>query len=203
MDKVFAFSVARKDTIIFVWKIVYLLFVIFLFLGSRSIYLVDDASLWFYKTGVWAGRAALVFFVITSLPGMARRFDIRHKFFSLLMIFRRYLGITTYLLALMHASFVRLVSLLAGFEPWFPRPLFEMFGTVALALLFPLFLTSNDRSVARLGVWWQRMHNLFYLIMWLIFAHAAIQRVSIWSVLIGMTGIAEIMSFVWARRSKV
>lgn len=198
MDKVFAFGVARKATIIFVWKIVYLLFVIFLFLGSRSIYLADDASLWFYKAGVWAGRVALVFFVITSLPGMARRFGIRNKFFSLLMMFRRYLGITTYLLVLIHASFVRFVALLAGWV-FLPRPLFETFGFVAHAGLFFMFLTSNDWSVARLGVWWRRIHSLFYLIMWLIFGHIAIQRVSIWSVLIGMTGIAEVASFVWAR----
>lgn len=171
--------------------------------GSLSIARQDVFAQNFFEIGRQVGKAGLVLFIIIAIPGIARRFGIHHNIFALLMLYRRYLGITMYLLALMHAMFVRFVFVAVGLIALSPVPTFVVFGTLALTLLFFLFITSNDASVRRLGVWWQRIHNLFYLIMWLIFLHVGLQRFSIWTVLIGMASIVEMVSFLWAWKRKI
>lgn len=198
MDQFFSWAVAQKTRIIGVWKILYIFLFGLLVIGSVSIARLDTTALLFNELGRQLGKLALVLFIVIAIPGIARRFGYRHKAVALIMIFRRYLGITMYLLALIHASFVRLVFVASGRIPLSPAPTFVLFGTLALTLLFFLFVTSNDGSVRKLGVWWQRIHNLFYIIMWLIFLHVGLQRLGVWTVLIGVTSIIELVSFIWA-----
>lgn len=198
----FRWAVVYKSRIIGIWKIISVLLVSFLAIGSLSIARQDVFAQNFFEIGRQAGKLSLVLFVIVAIPGIARRFRIHHNIFTLLMLFRRYLGITMYLLALMHAMFVRFVFVAVGLIALSPVPTFVLFGILALTLLFFLFITSNDVSVRRLGVWWQRIHNLFYVIMWLIFLHVGFQRFSIWTFLIGMTSIVELASFLWAWKRK-
>lgn len=195
------FFTQNKGKIINVFKIFYFLLVVVMVVGGSAIYYKNESHLFFYNLGLYSGRATLVVFVITLLPGIARRFNIRTSLTTILMLFRRYLGISVYLLALLHAVLVRLVSRLTGeISASVPYPLFELLGIAALNLLFVMFLTSNDLSVARLGLWWKRIHSLTYVIAWLVFGHVALQNpTSIWSILIGVTAVLEIFSLIKPR----
>lgn len=174
---------------------VYAVLLLILLVGGRSLYLRDSFSPIVYQWGVWCGRIALTLYCITLIPGMTKRFGVTHKLFSLIRIFRRYIGISVFLFALTHASFVRLILLL-------PRvlsltgPLFELFGLISLILLFFMFLTSNDFSQNRLGIWWYRLHWVTHIIMIMVLFDTLLQRVSTWSVLIGIIVVLQIASFV-------
>lgn len=199
MDFLFSRLVAHREKIITSFKIFYICIVTVLVIGGRSIYYVDKNFQFFYQLGVWSGRLGLLFYILTTIPGISRRFGLKHKLFSLLHIFRRYIGISMYLSISVHFWFVRGV-------PWFikgllklPPALFEIMGLTAYILTFFMFLTSNDLSVARLGIWWNRIHKLTYIIIFFIFLHVALQRLSIWTILIGVTLLTQISSHIFGR----
>ena len=146
-----------------------------------------------------SGEIAILFFIFSSIPGIVRRFGYFNKLVSILMIFRRYIGIATYLFVLIHSSFVRIVPWIARIFPLNPVEVYVMFGVAAHVLLFLLFITSNDLSINKLGIWWHRIHDLMYVIVWIIFLHVALVKISIWTILIGATAIAQAASFIKRR----
>lgn len=199
MDFLFSQAVKYREKIITGFKIFYFILLTLLFVGGRSIYYIDNNFQNFYYLGVWLGRLGLLFYILTTLPGISRRFGFKYKLFALLHIFRRYIGISMYLSVSIHFWFVRGI-------PWFikgflklPPALFEVMGLTAYVLTFFMFLTSNDFSIAKLGVWWYRIHKLTYIIIFFIFLHVALQRLSIWTVLIGITLFLQITSHLYGR----
>lgn len=149
---------------------------------------------------LWSGKTALIFYLLTIIPGITRRFGLTSKIIIPLTLFRRQFGVLMYLLTLTHYSLMRGILLLQGIKP-FPLPWFEVAGFLAFVLLTPMFLTSNDQSVRKLGKNWKKIHSLTYLIIWLIFLHLALQRLSLWSIL-AFTGLfLQILSFLYTRRS--
>ncbi len=146
-----------------------------------------------------AGEYATLFFVLVSIPGIARRFRFSHKLIMIISMYRRQLGVLTYLLILMHALILRII-------PWVTTQIpltFELFvaaGSLANMALFALFITSNDWSVKTLREWWGKIHTLIYVAVWFIFLHLAIQGVSKWSVIIGITAVLQVASHMYFYR---
>lgn len=201
-DKFFAWVIKKREPIITFFKLYYIFLSAVLIFGGVSIYSQNDSSLWFYSLGVNSGRAALIFYILTTIPGITRRFGIRHKLISTLMIFRRYIGISVYMHVLIHFSFVRGIYNFFINQNFLDFSFFEKFGFASLILLTPLFVSSNDWSVKYLRIWWDRIHKLTYIIIFLILTHVVLQRISFWSVLLGMTLILQVASFVWAKMVK-
>lgn len=200
MDDLFRIAVANRGRIIGVFKWFYALLLLILLVGGRSIYLRDSLFTPFYQWGVWCGRIAITLYCITLIPGMTKRFGLTHKLFSLIRIFRRYIGISVFLFALTHASFVRLILFLPQVLEF--RILFQTFGLASLVLMFFMFLTSSDFSVNKLGIWWYRLHWVTHIIMITALLHTLLQRVSVWSILIGIVVVLQLTSFVVAFSKK-
>lgn len=195
IDTLYLWVIKRRNPIVNLFKVFFVIQILFLFVGSWSIYTKDSQWPLFYTLGRQSGDVAIVFFILASLPGIVRRFGKFNKLVSILMIFRRYIGISTYLFVLIHSSFVRLVPWIARIFPLLPLETFVLVGIAAHIMLFLLFVTSNDLSVRILGRGWHRIHNLIYIIVWIILFHVALQGFSIWTVLIGLTAIFQILSF--------
>ncbi len=201
IDQVYKAAVVGKSKIIFCFKLIYFFMLVVLFFAARSSYLSDDLASYAYEFGLNTGEAAVLLFIITLIPGMMKRFGFKHKLLSLLMIFRRYVGILMYICVLAHGVIVRIVpSLQSG--SFVTLQLFEIFGFLSNFLLILLFVTSNDWSTKKLGIWWYRLHRLIYGIMWLVFFHVALQKMSVWTVFMGITVTAMMLSFVldWHRK---
>ncbi len=193
--------VRKRAQVILVFKIIYLILLSILFYGGRSVYYQDQNYGFFYQLAVNFGRTGLVFYIITLIPGIARRFGIKHKLVSILHILRRYIGISMFLLVVIHFWFIR------GIDIFFKGPFrfsfsnFELMGITAYFLTIPLFLTSNDFSTVKLGKLWFTIHKLTYIIMFFIFLHVALQRLSIWTILMGVTVLAQLTSHINGRIS--
>ncbi len=198
IDQLFSFSLRRKKRIIFVFKVGYVGIVGFLGIGSYAIYYSTTSALFYYQAALWCARIAILVYIVTTVPGITRRFGIHHKAIGIIMLFRRYIGITMFLLVLNHFWIVRGIDMFLRGIIIIPPPVFQIFGTLALTCLTPMVLTSNNLSVAKLGKWWGRIHQLTYIIVWFIFLHVALQRISIWSVLIGITAFAQISSHIFS-----
>jgi sulfoxide reductase heme-binding subunit YedZ len=121
-----------------------------------------------YQLGLYFGRAALMVYMLTLVPGICRRLRVRHRVISLLTLYRRQLGIAMYILALLHAAlFVQFTLAI---------PTFKLFGLLALITLTPLFLTANTYAVRKLKYNWKRLHQLTYVALGFIVLHTALNR---------------------------
>lgn len=202
LDKFYTFFIRHREHTITAFKILYLILVVFLFVGGRATLLRDESAIEYYNLALTSGKAAIVVYILTTIPGIAKRFGLRHKLISLLMIYRRYLGITMYMLVLIHFWIVKGVTVFFHRILVLPPPLFQVMGATAAFLLFFLFVTSNDIALGKLKIWWYRLHKLTYIAVWFIFLHVALQRFSIWTVLIGITAIVQISSHLYGRLHK-
>lgn len=144
-----------------------------------------------------AADVSVIVFLIVITPGMLKRFRVKgilQHLQILLMTGRRELGILTYLLTFFHFSWMWLIPTMNSGSLEFPL-LFELFGLAAFLLLTPLFLTSHNFFVRKLGKNWIRLHAMIYLILWLIFAHTVLVNHMIFSAMLGIFGILEVASF--------
>lgn len=201
IDRLFLFVVINRQRIIFVFKILFFILFTILVYGSYSVYTRNSSLPFFIFLGQNAGKIALIFYLLTIIPGMAKRFGIKNKIIAILKIFRRYFGISMFLLVLIHYFLLRGVNTFFRGIFIVPPPVFEIMGMTAFILLFPMFATSNDLSVRSLGKWWYIIHKLTYIIFWFIFLHTALQRLSIWSILAGTSVTLELISYIYSKIS--
>ncbi len=196
IDALFRQTVKWRNTIVKLFRIFYALQLVLLFFEYRVFVLGQGNYDLFYEIGKKCAEAAILLFIATVIPGMARRFGISHKLVSILMTFRRYSGIACFMFVVNHLSAVWLFPSIGSGGLFIPTRGFELFGVIAAILLFFLFVTSNDVSVKLLGDWWTRIHKLTYIVMWVVLLHVMFQGRGAWAFLIGITSVVEVISFV-------
>ncbi len=195
-DKIFSLVVPRRPQIIKAFKVSY--GILGLLLLISGILLAKQFQIIFlYEVATLCGKTALVIFCVTLIPGIVRRFGIKHKLIAIIMIFRRYLGILMYMFALIHISVLKLIPMLlvGKILPFSP---FEICGLVAVSILFSLFITSNDVSLKFLKIWWYQLHKLIYIAMWAILLHVGLQEISLYTILMGVVVLLMMLSFLFS-----
>lgn len=190
------FGLENKKKIKFFFKIIYLCVIILWVIGMLQAR--NGRYELLGEVGRSFGAISAILFCVTILPGILRRFRISNPIMALLMMFRRQLGVTTFLFGWLHYSFLRLFLITFGEVSWnYSSAIFEIFGSISLFFMALLFMTSNDWSVKHLGIWWRRIHNLVYIIAWTIFLHVFIQQLSPIAILIGFFAFAEVLSLIF------
>jgi sulfoxide reductase heme-binding subunit YedZ len=191
------FLLINKRVIIKIWYALLIGWFLFFLVSIQ----LTPISFWIYL-GKKTATVALITFWITLMPGMMKRFQIAGWLLpvrTLLMLYRRQLGITMYVLALTHVFWSRFLPILtAGGDIWRFNS-FQLAGLIAIILLTPVFITSNDWSVKNLGKWWDIIHALVYVVVWILFLHVALQSTG-WKTLITLIiASLEAFSLFWAR----
>lgn len=196
---------ARKSHIINLFMLFNCLLGIFILIGSILVYTQSAYAELLYEIGEQAGKAAVIAYSLTLIPGIVRRFGAKLQIATIITLFRRYIGIATYLFALMHANFVVFINLLRSNNISLHLPLYQIMGVVALELLLLLFLTSNNFSVKKLGVWWKKIHSLTYVIGWFILIHLALLGSELWGAIIFGVMLVEWASLIydWRKNQQV
>ncbi|MCC6711539.1 MAG: ferric reductase-like transmembrane domain-containing protein [Candidatus Pacebacteria bacterium] len=131
------------------------------------------------ELGSKSASISLVLFWITLVPGILKRFQFKSIFIPIrviLMLFRRQIGILMYLFALTHYFWSRFLPIWLINGDLLSFSLFEFFGLGAFMLAFPMFITSNELSVNKLGKLWKTIHSVTYIIIWLLFLHVVIRE---------------------------
>lgn len=197
------FASSHRSAIIKVFQLGYVCALLFLGLSAFILMSGHPLTPIVSELGEKCGQLALCFFILASVPGMAGRFRFKHPLVTIGLMFRRHIGISTFVLAFCHSQISYLIPILsAGMLPPFPPPLFAFWGGLTFMGLFILFITSNDFSVKKLGSWWKRIHKLLYVLFWGIFLHVALQELSVWAVLIFLVAVLEIVSLVYDQQLK-
>lgn len=195
-DRLFILAAKNRLTLIRLFQIVYVFIALLLFIGGHSIYALDANYPFFYSLGLGLGKTAIIIYSLTLLPGIAERLGVRHPLFNILMMFRRYLGITMYLLVFTHFWWMLGIHWLFLRTITFPFPLFEMISFLAFIFLSAMVVFSNDRMERKFGSLWKRVHRITYVVAWLIFLHVALQRMSVWTLIMGGMSVLVVLSWI-------
>ncbi len=197
------FATANRTTIIRIFQIFYGF--VLLWLGFVVSVNVTNSKLFpfTYEVGTTAGTVAVCAFFIVTIPGILGRFKIKHPLITIGIMFRRHTGLSTFFIALLHASSVHIIpSLVNGEFPVTLSPSYILFGSVALTALSLLALTSNNFSVQKIGKNWKRLHKVVYVIFWLLFLHVGLQSEYKTAAAIGIVGVLEIASLLYDWQQK-
>ncbi len=191
------FLAVNKKTIVRWWHVVLIIWFAFFLLSTQ----LFSVRFWL-EIGKLSGTASLITFWIVLTPGILKRFQIGAWLLpirTILMLFRRQLGITMYVLALTHYWWSRMMPILSFGGDIFSVQPSELMGLIAFALLTPLFFTSNNWAVKHLGRWWDRIHSLVYVVIWILFLHVGLQEFG-WKTFITLIVAAvELFSLIWAK----
>lgn len=136
------------------------------------------------------GKLALITYVLTLVPGMAKRFGINFLPISVLLLYRRQIGIMMFVLALVHMI---TSGMFLSSEP------FIVVSTMAMVILFLLFVTSNNLSVKILAKYWHILQRLTYVAMILIIFHLTLIRFSTTALILIGVAIMGLISHVYKR----
>jgi DMSO/TMAO reductase YedYZ heme-binding membrane subunit len=149
----------------------------------------------FYEIGSKVGTLAVAVYSLTLMPGILKRLNQLPFIRASLFLFRRQLGVLAFLLILLHSSFVVTIpSIQEGvFIPQLNTR--QTYGVIAMWLLFPLWLTSNNFSAKKLGKFWGVLHKLTYLALFFVMLHVALLSLKTGAVLL-LVLIAEIVSWI-------
>jgi DMSO/TMAO reductase YedYZ heme-binding membrane subunit len=154
-----------------------------------------------YEIGSKFGTLAVILYTATLIPGILKRLQVLPQFASVGRLYRRQVGITMFLSALVHYSFTTMFPFVIGGQ----MPVFDVAKTAgffSLLTLLLLFVTSNDLAERGLGKIWIWLQRLTYVALILIFIHVAFMEVK-WAVVLGVTAFFEILSWVvFLRRAK-
>lgn len=152
-----------------------------------------------YETGIELGEFAILFYCSTLVPGILQRLNLFTTLRVIMMLFRRHLGIMTFLLIWLHMSWGSTLPLISFYgvslKALSVLSVSQWLGLSAFTLLVPLFITSNDYSVKKLGKAWKSVHKLTYVVLFLVFLHVALIE-SKWLLVIVPTMIAWIFSWI-------
>ena len=123
-----------------------------------------------HPTGEWSARFIILALMVTPL----RQIFPRSRFTGFLLRHRRALGVAGFLYALLHLAFYVLdMETLEAMLAELGAPSIWT-GWLALALLIPLGLTSNDAAVRALRSGWKRLQRLAYPMALLTLVHWAL-----------------------------
>ncbi len=191
-------AIHHKPEIMKGFKVLYVLIVFLLMLAAYMTSQNLSRSL-VYEVGTLSGTIAGYLFCLSIAPGILRRFGMRGMFVSFLMSIRREVGISMFAFSFLHYAAIRLFPIVFGGEPLIvPPPLFELLGVASLYSLAPIFITSNNWSVKTMGAWWRRLHAMVYFIVWLLFAHVALQEFEGLAIVLGIFALLEAGSLFYA-----
>jgi DMSO/TMAO reductase YedYZ heme-binding membrane subunit len=189
------FAATNQKIIKKIFSVGFLLFGFFLAMSAWMIITDAPGVMTLYLIGPLLGQLSLLCFILTTSSGILRRFGVNHPLITISRLFARQTGLSSFFLALAHASILYLFPAIAtGALPTI-LPAY-IYGSIALSFMFGLALTSNDWSVQSMGKWWKRLHRLVYVIYWLIFLHVALNG-STWSYVIGTSAVLEVVSLLY------
>jgi Ferric reductase like transmembrane component len=153
---------------------------------------------------VW-GWAATGIYVITLLPGIISRFNLKgviSEFGKTLFFARTQLGISMFFAVFLH--YILKVKSLIQTNNYPPKEieLYFVFGFPAMLLSFVLLVTSNQQSKKFLKKNWFRLHRLTYVILGLAFLHVAVLERGLFMLIFGIMIVLELVSFVYPKLNK-
>lgn len=171
---------------------------------GTAVYYVEPRTyveIWF-EVGRKLGSLSALFYIATLIPGILKRFNVLPLTRAAFRLPRRQFGVTMFIFAFVHQWLVRSIPVVLETGSFLPINNHVLAGMISITLLFPLWLTSNDYSVKKLGKWWDYIHSLTYVAMFAILLHVALISERTLATLLFITILLEIGSWIYSRTPK-
>ncbi len=156
-------AVAKMKTLKVYITGILLIFLIFL----TGLLMSENRQLFYISSFGFLALLSIIFVLLIPLF-----FNIRKNKFTLYLITnRRWIGIYTFIFALIHVTLIYLLL----FEGDFIRMIGNFYrglGLVAFVILLIMVITSNNFSVSILGKYWKIIHYFIYLALILVIIHS-------------------------------
>lgn len=174
--------------------------------GYVSLALLYIAGLWVYPRyeelrpffgdiGAKFGELSIILLLISMTPGILKRLNILRQVESLLLIFRRQIGITAFFTAMLHSGFISLIKQISTGKSIIPTLfVYNQTGFAALSIFFLLWVISNNYSMKTLGSVWKLLQRLTYVAALAIMLHVFDAR-SKWWMVVGAYLVFEAISW--------
>ncbi len=176
------------------------------FIGYIVMVAMYIAGLWIYpnypdlrpmfsEIGSKFGEISIVLLLASMTPGILKRLGILRQIESILVIFRRQIGITAFFTAMLHSGFISLISKISTGKSIIPTLfVYNQTGLAAISIFFLLWAISNDFSMRTLGAVWKLLQRLTYVAALAIMFHVFDARSSWWMV-VGVYLVLEAISW--------
>jgi len=177
------------------------------FIGYIAMVATYIAGLWIYpnypnlrpmfsEIGSKFGEISIVLLLASMTPGILKRLGIFRQIESLLLIFRRQIGITAFFTAMLHSGFSSLIGLVSTGKSIVPSLfVYNQTGFAAISIFFLLWVISNNFSMKMLGGVWKLLQRLTYVAALAIMFHVFDAQSSWWMV-VGIYLILEAVSWI-------
>lgn len=150
----------------------YIVLIMMLLLGLPLYILFPQHISLFLEVGKKSATLSLLFYGLSLLPGMLRRFTILPTTRIMSMMFRRQTGILMFFFMAIHSGYSQVFPMLSsGLSPLLGINIRILLGFIAGLVLIPLWMTANDYSIKKLGRTWHTLHLLTYIALFGIFGH--------------------------------
>ncbi len=177
------------------------------FYGYVAMVLIYIAGLWIYpnypsvrpffgELGSKFGEISIILLLASMTPGILKRLGVFRQIESLLLIFRRQIGITAFFTAMLHSGFISLIKEISTGKDIIPTLfVYNQTGFAAISIFFLLWLLSNDFSMRTLGSVWKLLQRLTYVAALAIMFHV-FDAQSSWWMAVGVYLVLEAISWI-------
>lgn len=202
LKKIQLWILPKRLLIVGLWRYIHILVFLLgiggliagVFVPSIRFVLLKGGSLW--------AQLSVLLLSLALLPGILGRLQWLKPLVSIIMPFRRHIGISMFLSGFNHYLWTTLLVDVVFQQVLWDKPVYVLMGAGALGIASLLFLTSNDWSVKHLGRQWKKLQQLVYLVLLFLLIHLTLQ-LSKWSLVAGLLLLGEIVSFIVAQKRKV
>ncbi|MEM1312775.1 MAG: ferric reductase-like transmembrane domain-containing protein [Patescibacteria group bacterium] len=129
------------------------------------------------------GFLSLILYLLTLVPGIIRTILTKYrtkKWNIFLLKKRREIGVSAFILALIHGVLIGVTRNLNFFDPAVIIKYIQ--GVLSFGIFTILAVTSNDYSVHKLKRNWKKIHSLTYLVIYILIWHVLDKMWGKWSV---------------------
>ena len=198
MKQLYLLLSKNQKKIKFLFLLSYISVVIIYILGILSYGKIDGVQKIFDEVGEKFGQLSIALLATTLLPGMLKRLGILKKLSSILILFRRQMGVLVFFTAVAHMGYMFSIPHIASGTNLLPDLFkYHQIGLAAITIFFLLWITSNDFSMKFLGKWWKYIQRLSYLAVIFLILHTLDAGSKFSFVLMAVLGLEALSWFVY------
>jgi sulfoxide reductase heme-binding subunit YedZ len=196
MKEIYVLLSRYQKQIKLLFTLSYISIMIIYMIGIWSYGKIDGVDDIFHEVGEKFGQITIILLTLTLIPGMFKRFGILKKLSSIIILFRRQLGVLAFFSAVAHMGYNYAIPHIASGTNLLPGLFQEQqIGFAAITIFFLLWVTSNDFSMKFMGKWWKYLQRTSYLAIVLLILHTSYVE-SKFSFVLGGVLTLEILSWV-------
>lgn len=203
MKKLYLILAKNQNLIKKLFQLSYIILIVIFIIGIWGYQNIVDIGPLYRELGEKFGQISVGLLILSLIPGTLKRMNLLGRLESILMLFRRQLGVLAFFTATMHLGYISWIKKIAtGQNPFLSAFKYQQTGFAAITIFLLLWINSNNISMKFFGKWWKYFQRLAYLSIIFLILHTFDAGSKIWIVLSGLLTIEAFSWFVYFTKTK-